>query len=130
MTTRHDTPPSLVGESAPLRELQEELGRVADSDAKVLITGESGTGKELVAREIDLLSARANRPFVPVNCAGIPETLLESELFGYVKGSFTGAYRDRPGKIESADNGTNPAGRDWRDDGANAGTPAPFSGDR
>jgi transcriptional regulator with PAS, ATPase and Fis domain len=106
MTTRHDTPPSLVGESAPLRELQEELGRVADSDAKVLITGESGTGKELVAREIHLLSARSNRPFVPVNCAGIPETLLESELFGYVKGSFTGAYRDRPGKIESADNGT------------------------
>jgi transcriptional regulator with PAS, ATPase and Fis domain len=89
-----------------LRDLLEEIARVADSDAKVLITGESGTGKELVAREIHVRSARAPRPFVPVNCAGIPETLLESELFGYVKGSFTGAYRDRPGKLESADQGT------------------------
>jgi transcriptional regulator with PAS, ATPase and Fis domain len=103
---RNATPPSLVGQTAALRDLLEEIARVADSDAKVLITGESGTGKELVAREIHVRSARSSRPFVPVNCAGIPETLLESELFGYVKGSFTGAYRDRPGKLESADTGT------------------------
>ena len=103
---RHATPPSLVGETPALRDLLEEISRVADSDAKVLITGESGTGKELVAREIHVRSARSPKPFVPVNCAGIPETLLESELFGYVKGSFTGAYRDRPGKLESADLGT------------------------
>ena len=103
---RHATPPSLIGQTPALRDLMEEISRVADSDAKVLITGESGTGKELVAREIHVRSARASRPFVPVNCAGIPETLLESELFGYIKGSFTGAYRDRPGKLESADQGT------------------------
>ena len=103
---RHDIPGMLVGQSAALRELQEELARVADSDAKVLITGESGTGKELVAREIHVQSERAPRPFVPVNCAGLPETLLESELFGFMKGSFTGAYRDRPGKLEAADKGT------------------------
>jgi transcriptional regulator with PAS, ATPase and Fis domain len=103
---RHDTPRTLVGHSAALRELKEEIARVAGSDAKVLVTGESGTGKELIAREIHVQSARSSRPFVPVNCAGLPETLLESELFGFVKGSFTGAHRDRPGKLESADQGT------------------------
>src|SRR5438552_12899838 len=103
---RHDTSSTLVGNSAALNELQDEIARVAESDAKVLITGESGTGKELVARQIHLLGARSHRPFVPVNCAGLTETLLESELFGYVKGSFTGAHRDRPGKLETADQGS------------------------
>jgi len=96
----------LIGDSHLMRDLQEEIDLIARSDAKVLITGESGSGKELVAHAIHARSARANRPFVAVNCAGVPETLLESELFGHLKGSFTGAYRDRPGKLELADRGT------------------------
>src|SRR4051794_27053894 len=96
----------LIGTSAPVNELRDEIARVARSDAKILITGESGVGKEIVARAIGAASTRVGAAFVPVNCAGIPETLLESELFGHVKGSFTGAYRDKPGKLEMADNGT------------------------
>lgn len=96
----------LIGESPVLAELNDEIARVARSDAKVLITGESGVGKELVAQAIHNASLRVSRPFVAVNCAGLPETLLESELFGHVKGSFTGAYRDKPGKLEIADTGT------------------------
>ena len=96
----------LIGDSSVMRDLKQEIERVAHSDAKVLITGESGTGKELVALAVHNASPRAGRPFVAVNCAGVPETLLESELFGHVKGSFTGAYRDTPGKLEVADQGT------------------------
>jgi transcriptional regulator with PAS, ATPase and Fis domain len=96
----------LVGRSADIIALRQEIDRVARSDAKVLITGESGTGKEIVAHAVHAQSPRASNMFAPVNCAGLPETLLESELFGHVRGSFTGAYRDKPGKLESAHNGT------------------------
>ena len=96
----------LIGTSRVICDLRAELERVASSDAKVLITGESGSGKEVVAQAIHAASPRAAEAFVPVNCAGIPETLLESELFGHVRGSFTGAYRDKPGKLETADHGT------------------------
>jgi DNA-binding NtrC family response regulator len=96
----------LIGTSAAISDLRSEIEHVARSDTKVLITGESGVGKEVVARAINAASVRVNQAFVPVNCAGIPETLLESELFGHVKGSFTGAYRDKPGKLEMANNGT------------------------
>ena len=96
----------LIGSSGAIAELAEEIARIARSDAKVLITGESGVGKELVAHAIHQRSARASRAMVAVNCAGLPETLLESELFGHVKGSFTGAYRDKQGKLEMADGGS------------------------
>src|SRR6266550_7066684 len=96
----------LIGQSADIVALRQEIERVARSDAKVLITGESGTGKEIVAQSVHTLSPRAAMTFAPVNCAGLPETLLESELFGHVKGSFTGAYRDKPGKLEAAHMGT------------------------
>jgi transcriptional regulator with GAF, ATPase, and Fis domain len=97
---------SLIGSSRIMQDLAEEIAAVGRSDAKVLITGESGVGKELVARALQGGSVRARKPFIVVNCAGLPETLLESELFGHVKGSFTGAYRDKPGKLEIADTGT------------------------
>jgi transcriptional regulator with PAS, ATPase and Fis domain len=96
----------LTGISPVILELKQEIERVAKSDLKVLVTGESGAGKELVAREIHARSLRSARDFVPVNCAGLPDPLLESELFGHVKGSFTGAYRDKPGRLESAHEGT------------------------
>ena len=98
--------PRLLGQSLVIAGLEQEIDRVARSDAKVLITGESGAGKEIVARNIHLRGSRANRIFAAVNCAGLPETLLETELFGHVKGSFTGAYRDKPGKLETAHRGT------------------------
>src|SRR5512144_1431624 len=93
---------ALVGRSAPMRELLTRLVRVAPTDVTVLITGESGTAKELIARAIHANSRRAARPFVPVNCAAIPETLLESELFGHVKGAFTGAVKLRQGLLDEA----------------------------
>jgi len=96
----------MVGDSPALRAVQEAVTRAAPTRAAVLITGESGTGKELVARAIHDTSTRADRPFVKVNCAAIPEELIESELFGHVKGSFTGATRDQTGKFVQADGGT------------------------
>jgi two-component system NtrC family response regulator len=103
---RPGTDVQLIGRSLAMIGLQQEIVRVARSDAKVLITGESGVGKEVVARTIHTLGPRTTATFAPVNCAGLPETLLESELFGHVKGSFTGAYRDKPGKLEMAHMGT------------------------
>jgi two-component system response regulator HydG len=97
---------ALVGRSAPMRELLTRLVRAAATDATVLIRGESGTGKELIARAIHANSRRADRPFVPINCAAIAETLLESELFGHEKGSFTGAVKTRRGLLEEANGGT------------------------
>ena len=95
----------VIGDSEPMREMFEEITSVAPSQLSVLITGETGTGKELVARAIHQASARKGL-FVPVNCAGIPEALLESELFGHLKGAFTGANSARTGKFELADGGT------------------------
>ncbi len=97
---------ALVGSSAQMLEVYKTIGRVAATDATVLIRGESGTGKELAARAIYNHSARADEPYIVVNCVAIPETLLESELFGYEKGSFTGAMHRRVGKIEQARGGT------------------------
>jgi two-component system nitrogen regulation response regulator NtrX len=96
----------IVGESNALQEVQDAVARIAPTKTSVLITGESGTGKELVARAIHRNSPRAEQPFIQVNCAAIPEELIESELFGHVKGSFTGATRDQIGKFVGADSGT------------------------
>lgn len=98
--------PVIAAASANMLEVLEMARRSAAGDAKVLITGESGVGKDLIARHIHLSSKRAMGPFVAVNCAGLTETLLESELFGHAKGSFTGAYRDKPGQLQMAHRGT------------------------
>lgn len=97
---------TIIGRCAPMQSLFDMIEKVAASNATVLIQGESGTGKELAARAIHQLSHRNTRNFVPVNCAAIPDDLLESELFGHVKGSFTGAYANRAGRFEMADKGT------------------------
>jgi two-component system nitrogen regulation response regulator NtrX len=97
---------AIVGKAPAIRELLQRIDKVAPTAARVLILGENGSGKELVARAIHQASPRASRPFVEVNCAAIPGELIESELFGHMKGSFTGAVADRPGKFEQADSGT------------------------
>jgi len=97
---------NMIGESAPILEIKKMLEKVAPTESRVLITGQNGTGKELVARWIHEKSNRADGPMVEVNCAAIPAELIESELFGHKKGSFTGAIADRPGKFEQANGGT------------------------
>ncbi|RMF75981.1 MAG: AAA family ATPase [Acidobacteria bacterium] len=98
--------PALLGRSKPMREVVRLVEKVAPSDTTVLILGESGTGKELIARALHVLSPRARGPFVAINCAAIPETLLENELFGHEKGAYTGANAKAIGKVEAADKGT------------------------
>ncbi|WP_415719280.1 sigma-54-dependent transcriptional regulator [Maridesulfovibrio sp.] len=101
-----EQPAKLTGESESIKSMREVIGQVAPTDAWVLITGENGTGKEIVARSIHSRSQRAENPLVAVNCAAIPEELIESELFGHEKGAFTGAEKAQEGKFELADNGT------------------------
>ncbi len=96
----------IIGSCASMLEVFRKLQKVASTDISVLITGETGTGKELIAREVHRRSQRADGPFVPINCGAIPESLIESELFGHVKGAFTGAIASRPGKFQQADKGT------------------------
>jgi DNA-binding NtrC family response regulator len=103
---RDEHAPDMIGEHAALFEVFLVLERIAATDCTVLITGESGTGKELVARAIHHASGRSNKPFVPVNCGAIPETLIESELFGHAKGAFSGATASREGRFAVADGGT------------------------
>jgi DNA-binding NtrC family response regulator len=102
-TTRFD---ELLGASPAMQKLYDQLARIADSEASVLISGESGTGKELVAKSLHKQSRRAEQPFVPINCAALPDTLLESELFGHAKGAFTDARADRKGLFVQAEGGT------------------------
>jgi len=96
----------MIGESKELNKIRDLIKKVAITDAKILITGPNGAGKELVARSIHSTSNRAHNPLIEVNCAAIPSELIESELFGHVKGSFTGAIKDKTGKFEAANNGT------------------------
>jgi two-component system, NtrC family, nitrogen regulation response regulator NtrX len=106
LRARVDRDGRMVGESFVMRQLREQVAMAAPTNGRVLILGENGTGKELVARTVHTLSRRRNHPFVEVNCAAIPEELIESELFGHVRGSFTGAVADRKGKFEAATGGT------------------------
>src|SRR5689334_9933437 len=106
LRARVDRPQTMVGESYAMRQLREQVAMAAPTNGRVLIYGENGTGKELVARSIHALSRRRHGPFVEVNCAAIPEELIESELFGHVRGAFTGAVADRQGRFEAADGGT------------------------
>jgi len=96
----------MIGESEALGGVLSVISKVADTPSTVLITGESGTGKELIARALHQNSTRRTEPFIKINCAAIPKTLMESELFGYEKGAFTGAVGSKPGRFELADRGT------------------------
>jgi two-component system response regulator PilR (NtrC family) len=96
----------LIGESPEIRKVYDLIEKVAQTKTNILISGESGTGKELVAKAIHRQSPRKDKPFIPINCAGIPENLIESELFGYKKGAFTGAMTDKEGLFDAADGGT------------------------
>src|SRR4051812_35590237 len=100
------TLPQLIGCSASTTEIRQEIACAAGSDAKVLITGESGVGKEVVAQLIHQSSRRRQANLVAINCAGVPDSLLASELFGHMRGSFTDAYRDKQGWLEQAHRGT------------------------
>lgn len=104
--TQADAPMTLTGKSAAIARLRSQVARLAQADAPVLISGESGSGKELTAQAIHAASPRAAGPFVPINCGAIAPMLIQSELFGYARGAFTGAARDKPGLIESASGGT------------------------
>ncbi|MCK4535336.1 MAG: sigma-54-dependent Fis family transcriptional regulator, partial [Syntrophobacterales bacterium] len=106
MRNMEETLSALIGNSDYVRELKETIQRIAQTDSTVLITGESGTGKELVARTIQGLSKRSDKPFVPVDCSSLVENLMESELFGHVKGAFSGATQSREGRFQMADKGT------------------------
>jgi DNA-binding NtrC family response regulator len=106
LQTSRAEPGLMVGESAPMRAVARLIEEVANSDVTVLIEGESGTGKEIVARSIHLQSGRRDKPFISVNCAALAEQLLEAELFGHVKGAFTGAVANKPGRFQLADGGT------------------------
>src|SRR6185295_15761857 len=97
---------NIIARSPKMLDIFDTIRKIADYKTTVLIQGESGSGKELIARAIHFNSPRANKPFIAINCSAIPETLLESELFGYMKGSFTGAHVQRKGSIESAAGGT------------------------
>src|ERR1700724_2970811 len=97
---------SIIGKSDAIEAVFRIMEKVARTDSSVLITGESGTGKELVARAIHFSSERANKRFLPINCGALPENLLESELFGYKRGAFTGAAQDKIGLLKAADKGT------------------------
>jgi len=97
---------NIIGRSEKILELKRMISTVANEESTILITGESGTGKELVARAVHDMSKRAEKPFIPINCGAMPETLLESELFGFLKGTFTGASSNRAGMFESANKGS------------------------
>jgi DNA-binding NtrC family response regulator len=122
---------NLIGKSPAMQAIYDLIADLADTDATVLIQGETGTGKELLAKAIHYNSARRDRPFVGVSCAALPETLLESELFGHEKGAFTGAVKTRRGRFELADGGGDLSRRDWRYPALHPGqTAASASGER